>query len=504
MRLDRGQSSVVGVVLLLGITIVGTGAIVGLGAQAFADTERAATVSQAQHSLTQFDSKAAIVALGESSSQRVELGDSGGGEFTADDDAGWINVTHHNATDAGKNETIYNATLGSVSYTNGDTEIAYQGGGVWERSGDGSVMRSPPEFNYRGATLTLPSIRVTTEDQATGPTTAIIRQANESRPVYPVRSNTTAANENWSDEGAPYGDGEQYANPVNRGNVTVTVQSQFYQGWAEFFRTRTSGVVTVDHERERASVRLVTTDTVGDFHLTDAMDEDGIAARGQAPGHSLTTFNSTFQSDGQAGFNNYDAGFYAESGPHRVEFLVYVPSGNPSTLELHVFYENSDTGAYHEWSNTSIPIDSGPIRIEEDGDISRLYLNLTAGNATHGVNLTYGNADDQWAKYSWGGDVSENATFGHNGEDNEETTFGTGTGTPDEATTYLLARHYVALLGDDFVLNAHGRRGTGGQGQGVDFNDDASVGVFEYDSGSGGTFITYLHVTENGIEVELE
>ncbi len=71
---DRGLSSVVGVVLLLGITIIGTGVVVGLGSQAFADAERGATVSQAGHSLTQFDSKAAIVALGESSSQRVDLG----------------------------------------------------------------------------------------------------------------------------------------------------------------------------------------------------------------------------------------------------------------------------------------------------------------------------------------------------------------------------------------------------------------------------------------------
>ncbi|WP_189319145.1 archaellin/type IV pilin N-terminal domain-containing protein [Halolamina pelagica] len=61
---DRGLSSVVGVVLLLGITIIGTGVVVGLGSQAFADAERGATVSQAGHSLTQFDSKAAIVALG--------------------------------------------------------------------------------------------------------------------------------------------------------------------------------------------------------------------------------------------------------------------------------------------------------------------------------------------------------------------------------------------------------------------------------------------------------
>ena len=50
--------------------------------------------------------------------------------------------------------------LGSVVSESGDSEIAYQSGGVWRRSGDDSRMVSPPEFHYRGRTLTLPVIAV--------------------------------------------------------------------------------------------------------------------------------------------------------------------------------------------------------------------------------------------------------------------------------------------------------------------------------------------------------
>ena len=510
---NRGVSSVVGVVLLLGITIVGTGVVVGIGAQAFADAERTTTISQTEHSLTQFDSKAAIVALGESSSQRVDLGPSGDGEFVADDDAGWLRVVHHNATGSSENETIYNASLGSVSYRNGDTEIGYQGGGVWERRGNGSVMRSPPEFNYRGATLTLPSIRVTTDSRADGRTTAIVRQANDSRRVFPNES-ATDGDEDWTDTGAPYGDGTAYSNPVTSGNVTVTVQSRFYQGWAEFFRTRTTGEVSVDHDSEQASVRLVTVDTVGDFTLNDVISNDRLTARGQAPGHSLTDFNVTFRAGGGGNgngngggggnkFNNFYGGFYLESGDRRFEYVVHVPGGincntgvdDSDTVELSMFYRNG-SGVQHEWSNDSIPAASGPVRITCD-DGAQLVVDLTAGSVSDGQELTYGDGDTSETNYEWNEPVADNVTFGHN-EDGEPATFDDG----DRATTYLLSRHYVALLGDEFTVNAYGQTGGGGGGAKLDKGD--STGVFDYESGSGGTYITYLHVTENEIEVELE
>lgn len=496
----RGQSSVVGVVLLLGITIIGTGAIVTLGAQAFADTERTATVSQAEHSLTQFDSKAAVVALGESHSQRVDLGSSGGGEFVSETDSGWMRVTHLNATGAGRNETIYNASLGSVSYRNDDVEVGYQGGGVWERRDNGSVMRSPPEFNYRGATLTLPVIRVTSDQQASGRTTAIVTQANESRRIFP--NDTKDADENWTDQGAPYGDNTTYANPVTSGNVTVTVHSRFYQGWAEFFRTRTTGDVSVNHANDTATVELVTADTVGEFALADAMDENGVTARGQAPEHSLTDFNVTFVSDGGNDFNNHYTGFYAESGPHRFEYVVHVPQGNPDHLELRMFYRNTEENVQHEWKNTSIPIDSGPIRLEDRGGETHLIVNLTAGNATHGVNMTYTEVTDPGETYyDWSGSTAGNATFDHPDEDGERTTFVLG-GSPDETTTYHLSRHYIALMGDEFTINA--RSSTGGKGGGAQLDLDASRGNLDYESGIGDTYITYLHITENEVEVELE
>jgi len=460
---DRGVSSVVGVVLLLGITIIGTGAVVGIGSQAFADAERTATTSQAGHALTQFDSKAAIVALGESSSQRVDLGPSGDGEFVAENDSAWLRVVHHNATGAGSEEEIYNASLGSVSYRNGDTEIAYQGGGVWERRGNGSVMRSPPEFNYRRATLTLPAIRVTSEGKASGRTTAVVTQGEESRRVYPNSS-------------ASYDDGSAYDNPITAGNVTVTVQSRFYEGWADFFRTRTSGNVSVDHDNRRATVELVTPDKIGKFDMLEVLGEDGVTARGKASGHTLSSFNVTLETEGKGNsFNNQEVDFTVESDSGTLTYTVATSKGckqGGGPLSVDVTYENSSVT--HEWENTSVTGSSGPIRLDCDGDDGTLVLDFTSDQR-----LTY--------------QGSENVTFGHDDAPDEPRTFESGDSTDIEQ----LSNHYVALLGDEFTLNAD-LKSSGSQ-----LDKTASTGVFDYET-DGRKYIAYLHVTENEIEVELE
>lgn len=474
MRTDRGVSSVVGVVLLLGITMIGTGVVVGIGAQAFADAERTTTVSQAEHALTQFDSKAAIVALGESSSQRVDLGPSGAGEFVADDDDGWIRVVHHNASGENKDEQIYKASLGSVSYRNGDTEIGYQGGGVWERRGNGSVMRSPPEFNYRRATLTLPAIRVVSDSQASGETTAIVTQGAESRRVYP-------------NESAEYDDGSVYENPITTGNVTVTVQSRFYQGWAEFFRSRTSGNVTVDHEHERATVELITPDTVGKFEWLRV--EGGLNARGKAPGHTLTQFNTTLKPEmagnGNGGgnakgrtFHKQKVNFTLTSGNQILKYTVDTSDGckqgnDPGPISVTVTYKNDTTT--QRWESGETSGTSGPFQLDCDSDVPQLEVDFTSNQ-----DLTY--------------EEGEDVTFTHDadGDDNQQT-FTTGNST----TIDHVSNHYVAELGSQFTLTA----GTGNEGSQI--NEQASTGVLDYET-SGRQYIAYLHVTENEIEVELE
>jgi hypothetical protein len=496
VRTDRrGQASTIGVVLILAITILGGGVVVVIGADALNDTEQATSLSKAEHSMTQFDSRAAMVALGETRAQRVELGTSGDGEFGATQGEGWIRVVHKNYTTHGDTEEIYNASLGTVTYENGQTTVAYQGGGVWRQRDNGTAMLSPPEFHYRGATLTLPVIRVTTDDSAFGPTDAYVTRTTESRRIYP-------------NESASYGNASAgaYDNPVLNGTVEVTVHSEYYQGWATYFRTRTAGTVSVDHANQTATVELQTVGVVGDFTMADALDDDGLNVRGQSAGHSVNEFTLAFEKD-HGTLNNMYFSFYASENGHTYETVIHVPSGTScngggvgagDTLELYTLYRNETSGATHVWSNESVSALSGPFRLDCGPDGGATIV----ANLTSDVPQTYDSVSkepsDDGTFYDWDvGSAAPEARFDHDGVDGESANFTAG----DQHTTRNLTRHYFALLGDDFTLSA--QTGTGNRG-GPQIDVDNSYGTLDYDAGAGGYYITYLHITENEVEVELD
>ncbi|WP_277553130.1 DUF7289 family protein [Halobaculum limi] len=235
---QRAQGDVIGVVLLLAITITGATTVVAFGGDALGGIQDSATNGAAEQSLTQFDSKASLVAHGDSDSQSVTLAGSTSATRSVDPDAGWMNITIRNATTGAVERTLTNTTLGSVTYREGETTVAYQGGGVWTRTGNGSAMISPPEFHYRGTTLTLPLVQVTGDTRLGS--SVVVRNTGSSTAVYP------------DTEGAA-----DLTNPLDDGKVVVTVGSAYYEAWGQFFRDRTSGDVDVDHANETATIELI-------------------------------------------------------------------------------------------------------------------------------------------------------------------------------------------------------------------------------------------------------
>lgn len=235
----RGQSETLGVVLLLTLTVIGASAVVVLGSTAVDDSRNSVAIGSAEHSMTQLDSKASLVAHGSSTTQHVALGGDGAGEVRVDPSAGWMNVSIVNeSTGAVKpNGDIMNVTMGAVRYENGDTTIAYQGGGVWKQSdpAGGSVMVSPPEFHYRSTTLTLPLVTIDGDPDIQG--RAQITSVGAPSAKYP---NATTGR----------------VNPLDKGVVNVTVHSTFYVGWGAYFEERTGGDVYYDHPNQTVVVQL--------------------------------------------------------------------------------------------------------------------------------------------------------------------------------------------------------------------------------------------------------
>lgn len=254
---ERAQSETVGFILVLGFVIVGSLLVVTLGAIAVGDTEERLTDDRAEKALTQFDSKAALVALGESGSHEASFGTGPNdrGDLSVDEDRGWMNVSITNrSTD--NTATVMNITLGAVIYEGADSELAYQGGGVWRRDSEGGQMLSPPEFHYRGETLTLPAVSVS-GDAALNDDVTIQRESTTQR--YPDES-------------------EDFVNPLRNSVVNVTIGSDFYRGWGQYFAERTEGAVTIDDTAETA--RLTLASPIGD------VTAESIVA-GQASGGTL-------------------------------------------------------------------------------------------------------------------------------------------------------------------------------------------------------------------------
>jgi hypothetical protein len=511
---ERAQSSNIGLVLLLALTIVGAGVVVGIGASAYDDVQRQTSIDRAEHAMTLFDARTAVVGLGEGSSQSLRLGRSTGGDYAADADAGWLRITHANYT-TNETETVYNATLGTVTYRTAGTTVAYQGGGVWRQQAGGTTMVSPPEFHYRGTTLTLPIVRVRSDDAATGSATAIVRRESDLRRVYP---NETAAT--GDGVGAPYdvdnddGSTRQYRNPVRNGTVSVTVGSDYYRGWAAYFRTRTTGNVSVDHDNRTATVVLETTDQVGQFTLPEK--DEGVAARGVAPGHSVTDFETTIavgngNGKGKGGggtANNLYVSYYIDEGDRSYEAAVALPSGignyckngpDDVNLRMDVYYHDASTPeGVHRWTNDSISSVSGPVQLACEAGSPVIRIDFTSANQ----NLTYGSSSvDEETAIDWdtldnGAPDPDPTTFAHEGDDGENTTYEYD----DEQNLRILTRHYFATFGSDFRVRVHHGPGNSGSAR-IDASN--SGGTLRYESGGGGSFITYLHVTENNVTVEL-
>ncbi|MEF8884972.1 MAG: hypothetical protein V5A44_07620 [Haloarculaceae archaeon] len=245
------------------MVIVGMVVVVTAGAAALDETQDGLDTSRAEKALTQFDSRSAMVALGGTSHQGVDLAVGSRGGYRVEPEVGWMNVTVYNAT-ADDHTEVLNVTLGAVVYENGVEAVAYQGGGVWKRTEAGVTMLSPPEFHFRDATLTLPVITV--DGSGTLGSSAEVTAAGPTGIRYP---NASADN--------------NFTNPMEDGHVNVTVHSEYYEAWGGYFEQRTEGNVSYDHGRETARAKLVVPFNESYDNVVATTTQGGITVNGNDP-----------------------------------------------------------------------------------------------------------------------------------------------------------------------------------------------------------------------------
>ncbi|SEA17362.1 hypothetical protein SAMN04488065_2071 [Haloplanus vescus] len=235
----RGQSTVIGVVLILGLVVVGTTGVLLLGSEAIQGVRDEAGASQAEVAMSTVDSQVSEVALGYANTRQVELG--GQRQATLDESAGRITISRAGANATGP--PLVNTTMGAIEYRAGGSTVAYQGGGVWRTSGAGQArMISPPEFHYRWGT------GASGEPTLTFPLVVLRGPATSSDQLRFVDGPTNAAFPNAS---------AGMQNPLDAGTVEVSIQSEYYRAWAEYFETRTDAdTVRTDDANQTVEIVL--------------------------------------------------------------------------------------------------------------------------------------------------------------------------------------------------------------------------------------------------------
>lgn len=479
---ERGQSEVVGTALILGITIISIALVVAIAGAALDDTRNTTDIESTEHAMSQLDSRAALVALGRTDSQTVAMGRARSGTYTIDEDAGWLRITHHNYT-PGSDEVLYEGTLGAILYEYEGRTIAYQGGGVWRSDGgNGSVLVSPPEFHYRRDTLTIPVIQVRNAGPASvsGGVTVRLQSSGHASAVFPNSSKK-------------YPNGDIYENAIDNGSVTVSVHSEYYTAWASFFRDRSDGDVTVDHENETTSVELVVPAVHGAFDMP--LDGESLVLRGIGDKHALDELNLTIAPDDadSADFSDLQWSMYAEDGSEKLELHIRSSgsTGCSDSVQGTIYY--TDGTDYQGWKNPS----AFQIVCKDwngDGDDeARVVANWTSTTAFEYSSLS----SSDLGKYNPKGDLEDPVEFDHHSGTVswEPVTYNETETAPVNGTI----AHYVAFFGPTAELTIEDKGGGGASG-GV--NEGASYGSVEYGSGND-FFVTYIHATENPVNVTL-
>ncbi|MFC7226286.1 hypothetical protein N0B31_02640 [Salinirubellus salinus] len=498
MRLPRpasGQAEVLGLALLLGLLVLGTTAVLALGGTALDQTQSSSRLENAEHSMTLFDSRAAMVALGGSGTQTVSFG-RGGGDFRVDEGSGELRVIHVDydgnvsPNDDSNDETLYSGTLGQVVYTSGDTEVAYQAGGVWRKGEGAARMVSPPEFHYRSATLTLPVVVARGSGGAGG--------GGASRVT--LREVPNSFEREYPDEGQTYSTAPSrvYDNPVQQGFIRIEVESEYYEGWAEYFRSRTDGKVSSFDTNETARLDLITIGTIGDFTMQSVGDT--IPVRGfPTDGHSLNDFQIRLRPDsGQSSnFNNlmWSMSATSDDGQRHLELAV---NGNGAkcgeTVTAAVYYSDDGTATYEGWT--------APYTVQCSGDDIWVDVDFTDSGTT----ATYESLSGRDGKlYSSETENDEGTFLGSSGVLPSDDDHGDIDLSPGETRSMaFVVPHYFSEFGTDLPLTINEGNNAGQCYATGNKNPDceASAGYIDY-PGSG-KVVTYLHVTENGLEVEFD
>jgi len=291
----RAQAAIIGIVLLVGLVAVGGIGILLIGEQINDESRQRAENTRIEQGFLQLGQDIDSVSRTDSGVRVTDLDlPNRGGSAVREAATGriWVNRTNFTTRTT---DVLVNRSVGSIRYDTDDgTTFVYQSGAVFRGTGEGVVVLSNPSFQYAldrdggNPTLTLPIVTTV------GPDTI---------PNGAVRTRKVSTETPLNDDII-----------VENDLISVTVRSDYYRGWAQYFReiAATSGsteaAVTVDDARRTATLELI-------VPVNRPSVEAGIV--GSASG-------GTFRFDNNIAIDSYDSdeGDYASSGGGNARVVV--------------------------------------------------------------------------------------------------------------------------------------------------------------------------------------
>lgn len=251
---ERGVSEVVGYVLLVGLVLTSSGIAIVIGSQAIGGLQAESDAVAARPVLEELDAElTSVAASSDASSTTFDFsgvagrtagvsgpgGNTGGsqtvGEQLSVQRDGSFNVTVF-AVDGTRCSA--ESDLGTVRFEEDSRVVAYEGGGIWERSpSGGSAMVTAPDVSFREGSLDVSLVNITGHMNS-GETTVTFNQT--------ATRLKNAAHEN------------ELANCASVDRVEITVNSTFADAWGEYLAEQTGATA---NEIADDSVRLELTST---------------------------------------------------------------------------------------------------------------------------------------------------------------------------------------------------------------------------------------------------
>lgn len=227
---ERGVSNVVGYVLVFSLVTVTIGTVFAVGITGIEDRQEAERVANVERAFDVFDDNLRDIQRYGDPSRSTEIRLNGGTLSVAET----TSVELRNASDG----VVRGFEFHTLTYANGDTTIAYEGGAWFRSDGGGAVMRSDPRFVAVDGRTTLPIVR-----------------------LYPLGSETVDRDGTVQvavERGDPPNLVQIAAEDADDGPFDLRIESTYAAAWRRYFE-RTDGF----------SVNETATDTANDTVVAD-------------------------------------------------------------------------------------------------------------------------------------------------------------------------------------------------------------------------------------------